>query len=155
VSAFRFRLEKVQEWQRVQRELIESRIKQSLRALQHTDSAIAQVKAARVAADEELLTSGTIAGQLLSALSAYRARLRNQQRNLLQTRQQQEKQLEEQRGLWAEKERRCRLMDKLESRQREDFEYQAGRELENFASESYLGRWQARRLSSKRAEAER
>ena len=145
MSTFRFRLEKVQEWQRLQRELLESRIKQLLRSLQHTDSAIAQLKAARVVADEELLTSETIGGQFLSALSAYRARLRNQQRNLLQTRQQYEKQLEEQRGLWADKERRCRLMDKLESRQRAGFQYQADRELENFASEAYLGRWQSRR----------
>ena len=141
MKRFRFRLERVLEWQEQQRQIQENLLKVLLRELEQADAAIAQVRTARTAADQQLLASKVFAPGDLVALAEYRQRAARQETSLRRARQESEQRLIKQRSLWQEAERKCRMLERLKERRRQEHEFEVDRELEAFASEMYLARW--------------
>jgi len=80
----------------------------------------------------------------LWALAAYRGRLIAELRDLAGRRAVCERQLSEQRQKTLEAQRQCRLLEKLETRRRAEWQRQADREIEDLAAESYLALWNRR-----------
>ena len=148
MASFRFRLERLFQWQQAQRELQEARLKQAFAALDLANSEVAQLKAARVAADLEVLGADELEGRDLAALSEYRLRLAREEQLLLRKLEHCQKHLHEQRARWIEIERRCRLLEKLKMRRLAEFEYDADRALENLAAESHLALRRTRRAET-------
>ena len=141
MTRFVFRLEPVLGWRKAQLEAEEFRLKQMLAERERLEREIADVEAARLEAERQVRGAEVVAATDLWALGAYRkaagARAEAMARRLA----------EHAAGIRAQRERigvarqRCRLLERLKERRLADWLYANGREMENFAGDAYLARW--------------
>ena len=143
MKPFRFRLEKVLAWRRTELEVEQHKTRLMAAALEETARALARLAVERTSAEQSVAGTASMLGAELAAHSAYLARLARQERDIEARRQQQEKSLAEQHSRLMEARRRCRLLEKLRARKHEEWEAETNRELEQFAAESHLVRWNA------------
>jgi flagellar biosynthesis chaperone FliJ len=141
MKPFRFRLEKVLAWRHTELELEQYRTKRLAVELEETERARAQLAVDRTAAEQAVLRAASIDGAALAAHDAYLARLERQERELERRRLEQERRLNEQHQRLMEARRRLRLLERLKTRRQEEWLAEWNRELENFAAESHLARW--------------
>ena len=141
MGTFRFRLEKVLQWQQKQRQMEETRIQELAHARERAASAIALLRADRVAVEQQVLSAKEVSPNDLVALGNFRRRVAKQSEALNRSRQDYERRLAERRAAWLEARRKCRLFEKLKARRQIEFDGQVQRELEQFATENFLARW--------------
>ncbi len=84
---FRFRLQRVLDWQSEQCELIENRVKSLCRELGQIQARMAGAQADLVAAEEQVLGAHRLDGASLNGLAAYRISLRKRMDSLNAERQ--------------------------------------------------------------------
>ncbi len=142
---FRFKLQRVLDWQLEQCELIENRVKSLYVELAQIQARIAGAQADLVAAEEQVLSAHCLQGASLNGLAAYRIRLRKRTDSLNAERHSCDMRLTEQRAQWIEARKRYRIMERLRHRKLTEYASKLDRELDLLAAEAYGARWNAER----------
>lgn len=142
---FRFKLQKVLDWQLEQCESIENRVKSLCEELAQIRARIAGAQAELVAAEEQVLSAHCLQGASLNGLAAYRIRLRKRTDSLHAERQGCDMRLTEQRAQWIEARKRYRMLERLRHRKLTEYASELDRELDLLATDAYGARWNAER----------
>ncbi len=145
MNAFRFRMEKVLEWRRLQLEQEEARFRQQAAALSALDRSRAELEAAGIRAEVEVREFRPLAGADLRALGAYRVDVRRRETRLADQRLECTRELAVRQQALLEAQRRCRLLERLKERRLAEWRKGLDRELQEVASESFLARWNRER----------
>jgi flagellar export protein FliJ len=141
MRGFQFRLQKVLDWRRIEFDRERIRFQALVAERNHTEAERADLIAARLRADLELVSATTIESRDLAAITGYRARL-DKERHAAEGRLADCRgRLEAQRTQMIERQRRVRLLEKLRLRRLEQWRTESDGELEGFASEAHLARW--------------
>jgi hypothetical protein len=138
MNAFRFSLEKVLAWRRLQLEIEENRFRQQAAALAELDRARAELESSAIRAELQVRGWAPLCGGDLSALAGFRQHVQTEEQVLAGKRAESQRRLEAQAKAMLEARRRCRLLEKLRLRRWEEWRTAADRELEQFAAESFL-----------------
>lgn len=138
MKAFRFPLERVLDWRRVQLELEENRFRRRAAALAELDRTRAELEAAAIGAELQVRAWAPLSGRDLASLSGFRRHVQNEERTLAARRAESQRELEAQEAAMLEARRRCRLLERLRERQWTEWQTGADRELEQFATECHL-----------------
>lgn len=145
MTSFHFRLEKVLEWRRIELEQEEARFRSQSDALAAIDRRRAELEAGGIRAEVQVREWNPLAGNDLTALSAYRAHVRRSESRLSAERQACQGALAERKVALLEAQRRCRLLERLKERRHAEWREGVDRELQELASESFLARWNRER----------
>lgn len=141
MTAFRFRLDKVQAWRERQLELAEIEFRREAAVLAELDRAAAELEAGGIRAEVEVRDWRPLAGRDLAALSGYRVYLEQRAKDLAASRVEQVRQLAQREQAMLEARRRCRLLERLHERRLAEWRRAAAAEVEREASESSLARF--------------
>ena len=142
MKTFHFPLQKALEWRRVELELEEARFKQQSVELTELDRRRAEIEASGIRAEIQVREWSPVAGSDLSALGAYRLRVKSEEATLARRSEECARKLAEQRKQVLEARRRCRLLERLKDRRLAEWNAARDHEIEEVAAESYLVRWQ-------------
>ena len=138
---FRFRLQRVFDWQSKVCLLEEEKVRLGRYAVAGTEARIAQLRADLTAIEQEALSRHALQAADLAALDRYRLMTLQSGRKLETKKLEQIRLLEKQLlSLHAER-RRLRMIGKLRERAETEYRTEAGRELEALALDSHLSRW--------------
>lgn len=141
MKRFEFPLQRVLDLRNTQLALEESRVRQQSAALADLDRQRAQAQASARSAEEDVRSSPTVEGQDLAALGEYRVRMQARERQIVQQRVEAEKKLAELQAAMTEARRRCRLLERLKERKKEEWQAARDKELEELASDAFLAGW--------------
>jgi flagellar export protein FliJ len=140
MTTFRFPLEKVLEWRRVQLRTEEEK----LAVLEHHLSQLKQFANALTAAELEsewsVRKADDVAGSDLRALAAFQVRTRQERETVDAQQRQCESQIEAQRARLLKARKDYRVLEKLRERRQETWAYNMDRELENEAADSHMAK---------------
>jgi hypothetical protein len=145
MSGFRFRLAKVLEWRRTELTLAETRFRQQAAAVAALDRARAALDASAIRAVMLVRDAPRIEGADLAALDAFRRHVALRRSALFATRAQAQRDLDALQSAMLDARRRFRLLERLSDRRFAEWKQAADRELDQFASESYLARLSRRK----------
>ncbi len=138
---FEFPLDRVLEWRQTQLEMEEAKFRRELEAVASLDRDRAALEAAEMAAEVHVRNWRPVAGRDVIALGGYRTHVQAQEEALAGRRAQRQRELEKQQSAMLEARRRCRLLERLKTRRREEWQTAEIRELEELAAESFLAGW--------------
>ena len=138
MTPFRFPLEKILHWRRVQLELEENELQRQAAALAELDRVRAELEAAAIRTELQVREWSPLSGRDLAALSGFRLHVQHEERALAARRAERQKQLDAQQQAMLEARRRCRLLERLRERRLAEWRLASDRELEQFAGECYL-----------------
>jgi hypothetical protein len=138
MKVFRFALQRVLEWRRLQLELEENRFKSQRAVLAALDGERAALEAAAIGAEMQVRGWAPLRGGDLDSLSSFRQHVQNKKHRLSERREEGQRQLDAQGAAMLEARRRCRLLERLRERQWAEWRAAGDRELEQFATENYL-----------------
>jgi hypothetical protein len=141
MQPFRFRLERVFEWQQKVCRLEEEKTRLCRFAIAETEEKLAQLKADSLATEHELLKLPAIAAADLKALAQYRLKVIKRGRALAGEKQTRVQALETQTQKLLAERHRLRLIEKLRERALDAYTLAADRELETLALECHLSKW--------------
>ena len=138
MTPFRFPLERVLHWRRVQLEWEENQLQRQAAALAAVDRERAELAAAAARTEIQVRQWSPLSGRDLAGLASFRAHVKNEERRLAGQRAKQQAQLDVQRRAMLEARRRCRLLERLRERRLAEWRMEHDREAEQFAAECYL-----------------
>jgi flagellar export protein FliJ len=141
VKTFRFPLQKVLEWRRLQERTEEeklSTLQNQLAAVAHREAELALME---LNAEMNLLRQEALPGSDFRALAGFQIRLRNERASLLAMRETLGKQITEQRKRLLRARRDHKIVESLKEKRKQQWAYMNDRELENLAAESYISNW--------------
>lgn len=141
---FRFRLERVLEWQRKNLEREKRVTADCHRLVAEALEAIARLHADHLIIEREWLEKKAISGADAASLGRYRLGVQKAERTLLAERERRQGELQKQTAKMLEVQRKLRVLENLRSRKAGEFHYLANRELEQTATESHLALWNSR-----------
>jgi flagellar export protein FliJ len=141
MQRFQFRLDRVLDWRRKQREIEESRLAACYAAIQETERKMEQLREERASIDKELLARIAIPAADFLNLGRYRARAAKEETALAEERRQRVQLADEQRARVQKAQQRVKLLEKMRDRRLAEYAAVAARELEEAAAEAYLVRW--------------
>jgi hypothetical protein len=147
MQPFRFRLERVFEWQRTVCHLEEEKTRLCRFAIAETEEKLAQLKADSLATEHELFKRPAISASDLKALAEFRLKVIKQGRALAAEKQARIQALEKQTQKLLAERHRLRLIEKLRQRALAEYTLAADRELETLALECHLSKWTANSLA--------
>ncbi len=142
MRTFKFSLERVLGWRRIELRTEEARLAPLVAESCRLSAAHLAIAVAHERAQRDLLSSGPVDGAQLEALARYRTRLEKQKTVVEQKAQLCGEQIAAQQVRIIEAQRRARLLEKLQGRRLEEWRVAGEREMENFAGEAFLARWQ-------------
>jgi hypothetical protein len=145
MNTFRFSLERVLDWRRVQLEIEESNYRKQLAGLAEMDRQREELRASGRAAEEQVRVWERVAGRELQGLGGFRTRVQTLERGMHTARVAACRRLAAQQNLMLEASRRVRLLERLKERRLAEWRAGFEKELEENAAESYLARWSGRR----------
>jgi flagellar export protein FliJ len=145
MRSFKFSLERVLGWRRIELRTEEARLAPLVAESCRLSVAHLAIIGAHERAQRDLLSSGPVDGAQLEALARYRTRLEKQKTVVEQKAQLCREQIAAQQVRIIEAQRRARLLEKLRGRRLEEWRVAGEREMENFAGEAFLARWQPHR----------
>ena len=145
MQSFHFRLEKVLAWRRTELELEQYRMRLLCVELEQIEQSRARLTAERVVAHHEILRARRIDGAELNAHAARLVYFDGQERALLRRRREQEELINVAHKRLLEAQRRLRLLEKLKTGRHAQWKTELNREIEAFAAESHLARWNVER----------
>ena len=141
MQSFHFRLEKVLAWRRTELELEQYKMRLLCVELEQIEQSRARLTAERVVAHHEILRARRIDGAELNAHAARLVYFDGQDRALLRRRSEQEQLIAEAHKRLLEAQRRLRLLEKLKAGRHAQWQTELNREIEAFAAEAHLARW--------------
>ena len=141
MSAFRFRLQRVLDYQQQQCDLAQARVSTCVGALERSRMELENHSSACVAVRREVAHSQLPTAAELSSLAYFRIRAAKLELHYRAAIATAEQRLEQERLVLVELQRRARLLEKLRDRKFEEHRYQEDREAENQASDTYLATW--------------
>ena len=145
MKPFCFRLEKVLAWRRTELELEQYKMRLLSAGLEEIERSRARLTAERVVAEREILRARRIDGADLNMHAARLHDLDEQERALLRRRREQEQFIAEAHKRLLEAQRRLRLLEKLKASRHAQWQTELNREIEAFAAEAHLVRWNRER----------
>ena len=151
MQPFRFRLERVFDWQQTVCRLEEEKMRLCRFAIAETEEKLAQLKAGSLATEHELFQRPALTAADLKALAEFRLKVIKQGRTLAAEKQARIQALEEQTQKLLAERHRLRLIEKLRERALGEYTRAADRELETLALESHLSKWTANALAKTHA----
>ena len=141
MKSFQFPLEKALELRRKQLEAEEALYKREMAGLGAIDRRRAEIEAAGIRAEIQVREWSPIAAGDLSALGAYRLKVKADEADLARKRLDAERKLAEQKKVMLEARRRSKLLERLRERRLEEWTAARAKELEEIAADSFLARW--------------
>lgn len=138
MTQFRFPLERVLHWRRVQLEQEENRLQRQAATLAAVDRQRAELEAAAARTEIQVRQWSPLSGRDLAALAGFRTHVQNEGRRLAAQRAKEQAQLNVRRQAMLEARRRCRLLERLRERRLAEWRMEHDREAEQFATECYL-----------------
>ena len=151
MQPFRFRLQRVYEWQQTVCRLEEEKTRLCQFAIAETEERIAQLKADSLATEHELLKRPAMTAADLKALAEFRLKVIKQGRALAAEKQARIQALEKQTKKLLAERYRLRLMEKLRERALHEYTLSADRELETLALDCHLSKWVPNSLAKTQA----
>lgn len=145
MQQFRFRLERVLQWQQRICRLEEEKLRQAAAYAAEADEKLAGLAAQRVAIEQEFSNQATLAPADLQALGEYRRRAVVTRLSLERERETRRAALAAQREKLLAERRKMEVIEKLRERALQEHTRAADREAEALSHESYLSGWIARR----------
>ena len=140
---FHFPLERVLAYRRLQRDIERGRLEQSLAHVRKVEDLAAEIRREGEMTEADVRTS-PMDGTQLRSLEGYRGYLKRSANEVEMHRRRAEHAAEQQRTQLVEAERSVRMLEKLESKARAEWQSALQREMEEFASEAFLARWKQR-----------
>jgi flagellar export protein FliJ len=141
---FRFRLETVLGWRRVNLELEETKLQRLFGELHQIDLAAERLDAEKAEAERAVLRSASVEADDLAALDRHRLHVAREKQRLRRQRADCQRRIAAQREQVLKAERDVRLLEKLKERRLAEWQVGADREQEALASELFLARWNRR-----------
>jgi hypothetical protein len=141
VPPFRFRLQRVLDWQSKVCRLEEEKVRLWQHSVAETEARMAKLRADLAAIEQEALSRPTLQAADLAALERFRLMSRQSGRKLEAKRLEQIRELEKQLRIVQAERRRLRMIEKLRERAETEYRTEAGRELEAQALDSHLSKW--------------
>lgn len=141
MKTFRFPLQKVLEWRRLQERAEEeklSTLQNQLAAVAHREAELALME---LNAEMNLLRQEALPGSEFRALAGFQIRLRTERLSLSAMRETLGKHIAEQRKRLLRARRDHKIVESLKEKRKEQWAYMNDRELENLAAESYISNW--------------
>jgi hypothetical protein len=138
---FRFRLDRVLQWQAEVCQVKENDVRLCLFAVAETEGRIARLEAACVKAEHDVLNQRKLVAADLAALAQFRSRAAAEQKSLSALRAEQRLGLESARERLLAARRQLRLLEKLRERALKIHAIEADREVEALAAEAHTSRW--------------
>ena len=138
---FRFRLERVLDWQQKILEREKMRTAECHRLMMEVQDAIARLHADHLMIEREWLDKKAIPGSDAASLGLYRLGVRKAERTLLTEQERRGRDLSQQMAKMLESQRKLRVLENLRGRKRSEYTYLRDRELEQLAAESHLAVW--------------
>lgn len=143
---FRFRLQRVLEWQEKVCHLEHENLRRCRADVSATEEKLAQLDAQSIVIEQEFLQNRTIAPADLKALAEYRRRTAGDRNALGRERERQLGLVAQQREKFVSEQRRLHIIEKLRERALREHTLAADREVEALSLESYLATWVSGRL---------
>ena len=143
MTRFQFRLDSVLAWRRAQLEAEEFKLRQLLDGLVRIERAAGELEAVRLSEERRVIGAGTVTGAELWSLAAWREAARVQAGALAREREVRLREIAGQRERIAVARQRCRLLERLREKRLAEWSREIERQLDAFASEAYLARWNA------------
>jgi hypothetical protein len=141
MHGFRFRLQRVLEWETEQLEAERNRTSQCYAALAITREKAMRLRAEHLAVEQELQRERVLSASDVLPLQGYRAGVRKRERQFAIELQERQRELDSQVARLERQERKVKLIENLKSRHLEEHRVAADQEVERIASDSYLARW--------------
>ncbi|MGD1070245.1 MAG: hypothetical protein ABSB15_08900 [Bryobacteraceae bacterium] len=138
MAPFHFPLARVLDWYRTQCRLEEERLRLCADAAAHAVTEMERHRRDSLALQMEVISSPRIQAAELAAVASFRHRTKQLDLRLRQKCQETGQALERQHGIALTAQRRLRLIEKLRDRRLSEYQYEAARELDALASETYL-----------------
>jgi hypothetical protein len=141
MKAFRFPLQRVLDWRKLQLRAEEEKLaglQRKLAALVHRENAL---RVAQSRSEAAVLGQPAIAGFDLRALVEFEVRLKNEHATLKASRIQCETQIAEQRKRLLKARKDCRVLEKLKEERHKAWSLLGDREVEDTAAESFISSW--------------
>ena len=126
-------------------ELADGRFRRQLEVLAGLDRERALLAEQRSSVESEVRADPHLTGSDLAAVAAFRRYVDRRREQLAKRRTQEARKLAEVEAALLETRRRCRLLEHLEQRRREEWTLASNAEIERTASENYLAQWTQRR----------
>ena len=150
MQPFRFRLQRILDWQAKVCQAEEEKLRLCLAELARSEQVLAQLAAQTVTVEREFLAQADFAPLDLKALAEFRRRTTLDRVRLLNEQGKVKQALAAQREKWLAERRRLEILDKLRERAKAAYTAALDKELETLALESYLTRLVTRRSSKSR-----
>lgn len=147
MQQFRFRLQRVLQWQERLCRLEEDKLRQCLAAVSETEEKLAHLAAERVAIEQELASQPALSPADLYALDEYRRRAVSERQALDKEHNARLSLATVQRDKLLAERRKLQVIEKLRERALQEHNRALDRETEALSLESYLSTW----VSGKRA----
>jgi|WetSurMetagenome_2_1015567.scaffolds.fasta_scaffold569324_1 hypothetical protein len=141
MQRFKFHLERVLQWQLTVCRLKENDVRLCLSAISSTDARSAELEAASVTAEHDVLNHRRLTAADLMALARFRLRMAVEQKSLTVLKTDQLRDLSRARAILATERRRLRQLEKLRDRALSAHTAAADLEAEALAAEAYASRW--------------
>jgi hypothetical protein len=138
MTPFRFRLEKVLAWRRMQLSCEEAKYQQRMAELRELECERARVEAAGIRTELEVRAWSPLAGCDLESLANFRQHVVSQEKRLARRREEAYQRVETQQKVMIEARRRCQLLERLHERRLAEWQAAADNELEQLAAEFHL-----------------
>ena len=148
MTRFHFPLDNVLRWRETIVDQEEAKLRRLFSEDQRIAAAIERNRADGIAAEEAIRRQTVMVSTDLQSLGTLRLHVEENHRKLTERRAQHALLIEKQRVAVLEAERRFQLLVKLKQRRASEWQYEERRETEAFAQESFLGRWNAKRLAA-------
>lgn len=142
---FRFRLQRVLQWQERICRLEEEKLRQFAAELAETGVKLARLAAERVSIEQEFAGHASLSPRDLQALAHYRRRAAQERLTLEKEREGRLAALAAQREKLLAERRKAQVIEKLRDRALQEHVRAVEREIETVSHESYLSTWIARR----------
>lgn len=141
---FRFRLERVLEWERKNLDREKRLTAECHRLVTEVRDAIARLHAEHLMIEREWLEKKTIPGSDAASLGRYRLGVRKAERTLLTEQEHRDRNLHQQTAKMLQVQQKLRVLENLRGRKLGEYTYLVDREMEQVAAESYLAVWNSR-----------
>jgi flagellar export protein FliJ len=140
VTPFRFPLDRVLDWRRIQMRAEEEKLAIEQQKLDQVTQRIQTLASAEMRSEWDVRKLETAGAGDLRALSAFQTRARKMNEALIAEKQKCEKQIVAQRARLIKARKDFRILEKLKERRHKTWMYLSEREIENIAAEAHLSR---------------
>lgn len=138
---FKFRLDTVLEWRRLQLEVEETKLQRLFEELHRINREEERLAAELAEATRVVTTAASVEAADLAALESYRGWVSRENARLARARADCQKRITAQRERVTAAERDLRLFEKLKERRFEEWRLESDKEQEALAGELFLARW--------------